>query len=316
MRTFSGIDALPSGEALACTVGIFDGVHRGHERVLRTLVQVAREERSLSAVVTFEPHPDQVLRGATPPLLCDPAERSSRIRDAGVDLLAIQHFDRAFAAQSVEVFLDRLSDGRRLDGVVMTAESAFGRDRQGTLERVRSLAFQRGFRVEEVSPQELRGTRVSSSRIRSEIEQGRLREAARCLGRRYAVIGEVIHGDGRGRGFGFPTANLAFDSPVALPPNGVYAVRVSWGGREPLRPAHRRDGVASLGVRPTFGGGDRLLEAHLFDFDDDLYGQRLRVEFFRRQRGERRFSSVRALVAQMDRDATRAREILDHVVRT
>ncbi len=311
MRTCAGIDALPRGERLTCTIGVFDGMHRGHHRVLGMLVRVAREERSLATVVTFEPHPEAVLRAAPPALLCDATERLARIGGAGVDLLALQQFDRAFAAQSPEAFLDRLSHGRRLAGLVMTAEAAFGRDREGTLERVRSLGVDRGFRVEEVSPQELRGGRISSSRIRAEVEQGRLSDAARCLGRRYAVIGEVAHGDHRGRELGYPTANLAFDAPVALPPNGVYAVRVSWGGPVPLRPAHRRDGVASLGVRPTFGGGARLLEAHLFDFDGDLYGQRLRVEFIRRQRGEKRFSSVEALVAQMDRDASRARAILE-----
>ncbi len=311
MRTLSGIDALPRGERIVCTVGVFDGMHRGHERVLRTLVQVAREERSLAAVLTFRPHPDAVLRGGAPPLLCDLAERASRIRKAGVDCLALQRFDMAFSAQSVETFLDRLSDGRELRGLVMTAESAFGRERQGTLDRVRSLADERGFRVEEVAPHELGGSRVSSSRIREHIERGRLYEAARCLGRRYAVIGEVVHGDHRGRELGYPTANLAYGAPVTLPPNGVYAVRASWGGHDPLRPAHRRDGVASLGVRPTFGGGARLLEVHLFDFDGDLYGLRLRVEFVRRQRGEKRFASVAALVSEMDRDASRARRILE-----
>ena len=310
MQTFSGIDELPGRARMAVTVGVFDGMHLGHERVLATLVRVAGEERALATVVTFDPHPDEVLRGAAPTLLCDPAERLARLRRAGIDLLVVQRFDRAFAAQSPEAFLDRLSDGRALAGLVMTAESAFGRDRAGTLARVRSLSDERGFRVEEVSAHEVRGTRVSSSRIREEVEQGRLADAARCLGRSYAVIGEVVHGDHRGRELGYPTANLRFEAPGALPPNGVYAVRASWAGRDPLTPAHRKDGVASLGVRPTFGGGARLLEVHLFGFDGDIYGERLRVEFVRRQRGEKRFASVASLVTQMDRDAARSRRIL------
>ena len=139
---------------------------------------------------------------------------------------------------------------------------------------------------------------------------GRLATARTLLGRRFAVVGTVVHGDGRGRELGYPTANLAFDQPVALPPDGIYAVRASWDGADPLHPRHRADGVASLGVRPTFGERTRLLEAHLFDVSPDLYGRRLRVEFVRRQRGERRFASAAALVTQMDLDAARARRIL------
>lgn len=152
--------------------------------------------------------------------------------------------------------------------------------------------------------------RVSSSRIRELVEEGLLAKAARLLGRRYAVVGTVVHGDRRGRTLGYPTANFAFDAPVCLPPDGIYAVRISWGGRSLLRPNHRANGVASLGVRPTFGVGARVLEVHLFDFDGDLYGRRMRVEFVRRQRGERRFHDAAALVRQMDRDAARARRVL------
>jgi riboflavin kinase/FMN adenylyltransferase len=123
-------------------------------------------------------------------------------------------------------------------------------------------------------------------------------------------VGTVVHGNRRGRTLGYPTANLSFADPVALPEDGIYAVRASWGGADPLRPARRADGVAALGVRPTFGGGDRMLEVYLFDFNESLYGERLRVEFVRRQRGEKRFASAAALVRQMDLDARRARDIL------
>ncbi|MEJ7753758.1 MAG: riboflavin kinase, partial [Candidatus Limnocylindrales bacterium] len=226
-------------------------------------------------------------------------------------LVVVQRFDRDFAAQPAEGFVERLARGRDLAGLVMSPESAFGRDRQGTLDRIRALSAERGFTLDESPSLELGGERVSSTRIRQLIEAGRLADAAALLGRRYAVIGEVVPGDRRGREMGYPTANLAFDEPVVLPPDGIYATRVSWGGEDPLRPGRTADGVASLGVRPTFANdGVRLLEVHLFDFDEDLYGQRLRVEFVRHQRGEQRFRSVDALVRQMDRDATRARRIL------
>ena len=185
----------------------------------------------------------------------------------------------------------------------MTPETAFGRDRDGTLAAIENLAPRLRFELIQVDQLLVGGRRISSGRIRDAVAAGRLAEARRLLGRDYAVVGEVVHGDGRGRDLGFPTANLRFDGPVVLPPNGIYAVRASWDGR----PA---DGVASLGVRPTFGAGERLLEVNLFDFEGDLYGRRLRVEFVRRQRGERKFGSVDALVSQMERDARRARQIL------
>ena len=164
-----------------------------------------------------------------------------------------------------------------------------------------------GFEVVHVPQVLVGGRRISSGRIRQAVIEGRLAEARRLLGRAYSVVGEVVHGDHRGRDLGFPTANLRFDAPVLLPPDGIYAVRVSWGGPDPAHPVQRADGVASLGVRPTFGAGERLLEVNLFDFDGDLYGQKLRVEFVRYQRGERKFGSVGALVKQMRRDAERAR---------
>ncbi len=142
------------------------------------------------------------------------------------------------------------------------------------------------------------------------VNHGRLSDARRLLGRTYSVTGRVVAGDRRGRDLGFPTANLEFASPVALPPDGVYAVRVRWGGADPENPAHQADGVASLGVRPTFGGGARLLEAYLFDFEGDLYDEQLRVEFVRRLRGEKKFGSAEALIAQMNRDAERAKRVL------
>jgi len=310
VKPVAGIDDLPRDLRFVATLGVFDGLHRGHAAILRTLAQTAERLDAMATVITFEPHPEAVLRGTPPLLLCDPAERLARLAtSAGV--VVIQRFDREFAAQSAEEFVERLARGRDLTGLVMSPESAFGRDRQGTLERIRALSAQRGFALAESRSLELGGERVSSTRIRLLIEAGRLTDAATLLGRRYAVIGEVVPGDRRGREMGYPTANLAFESAVVLPANGIYAARVSWGGDDPLRPARTADGVASLGVRPTFvDDGDRLLEVHLFDFDEDLYGERLRVEFVRRQRGERRFASAAALVHQMDRDASRARLLL------
>jgi riboflavin kinase/FMN adenylyltransferase len=222
----------------------------------------------------------------------------------------VQHFDHEFADQAPDAFLARLCEGRQLVAVVMTAESSFGRDRIGILTTIKRLGREMKFRVIEVRRLESDGGTLSSTRLRSLVNHGRLSDARRLLGRSYSVTGKVVDGDHRGRELGFPTANLEFASPVALPPDGVYAVRVGWGGTDPEHPANRAEGVASLGVRPTFGGGARLLEAYLFDFDGDLYGEQLRVEFVRRLRGEKKFGSAKALIAQMNRDAERAKKML------
>jgi riboflavin kinase / FMN adenylyltransferase len=310
VQLLDSVDDLPDGLRFVISVGVFDGLHRGHAHMLRTAASAAGRLDAEPVVLTFDPHPDELLRGAAPPLLCDPAEKLARLEAAGVGVTVRQRFDKEFADQRAEDFLRRLARDRSLAGVVMTDETAFGRDRAGTLAAVAALCPEIGFEIVYVPELLVGGRRVSSSRLREVLAAGRMGEAKRLLGRDYAVIGEVVAGERRGKELGFPTANLLFSRPVALPRDGIYAVRASWGGADPLAPAHHADGVASLGVRPTFGAGERLLEVHLFDFEGDLYGQRLRVEFVRRQRGESRFASAEALIRQMGLDAARARHIL------
>lgn len=310
MRVYRDMDALPARSRLAVTLGVFDGMHRGHTMLLGELVRGARAWDAEPTVITFEPHPDVVLRGAAPPLLCDPAERLARLEEARVEHAVLQRFDEAFRQQTPEQFLRRLRTGRTLAGLVMSPESAIGRGRSGTPEVLREIGARDGFRVGLVEAFEIGGERVSASRIRAELAAGRLPSARRMLGRDPSAVGTVVRGDGRGRLLGYPTANLAFEEPVALPSDGIYAVEVSWGGRDLLHPARRAGGVASLGVRPTFEPGARVLEVYLLDVDEDLYGRQLRVAFVRRQRGERRFPSAQALIEQMGRDTLRAREIL------
>lgn len=310
MRVLRGIEELPADLRFALTIGMFDGLHRGHQRAIAVLVRTARRARAQAVVLTFDPHPAQVLRGSAPPLLSSPAEKIARLAQLGVDTTVVQRFDAPFADQTPDAFLQRICATRRLVALVMTGESAFGRDRAGALDRIRQLAGEMNFRAVEVARLTADGGTISSTRLRGQLADGRLAEVRRLLGRRYAVTGRVVAGERRGRTLGYPTANLAFETPVALPPDGVYAVRVTWGGEDPLEPTRAADGVASLGVRPTFGGGERLLEVHLFDVDEDLYGNDLRVEFVRRLRGEKRFSSADALVDQMDRDSERAKSVL------
>ncbi len=311
MKVVRGIDELPHGLHFVLAIGTFDGVHRGHARVIATLTRAARELDATPVVLTFDPHPAAVLRGSPPPLLCDLAERLDLLDHLGVELAVVQTFDAEFADQPAEDFLARVSTGRELRGLVLTAESAFGRDRSAGLPAIRKLARTFGYRVIEVPRLASSGEVVSSSRLRGLLAEGRLSDIRRLLGRRYAVTGTVVRGDQRGRELGYPTANLSFTEPVALPRDGIYAVRVAWDAQDPAAQRQRRQGVASLGVRPTFDdGGARILEVHLFDFNGDLYGKHLRVEFVRRLRGEKRFANAQALIKQMDRDAARAREVL------
>lgn len=310
MQRLDSIEQLPRGLRFVAAVGVFDGMHRGHCRLLEAATSAARRMAARTVVVTFDPHPEAVLRGRAPALLCDLDERVARLEGAGVDLTVVQPFDRAFSELSAEEFVDRLAEGRELTALAMTSESAFGHRRAGTVATLAEAGRKRGFELVRVEPLSLGGARVSSSRIRELVAAGKLADTRRHLGRSHAVRGEVVQGDGRGRALGYPTANLSFEQPVALPPDGIYAVLASWGGPDPMRPTRREQGVASLGVRPTFGPGGRVLEVYVLDFDELIYGERLRVTFVRRQRGERRFPDPAPLVRQMGLDAARARTVL------
>lgn len=309
LRIVHDLDELPAGLRFVMAIGMFDGMHRGHRRVIAALLRAAARLDAEPVVLTFDPHPAQVLRGSAPPLLCAPDERLALLAGLGVAIAVVQRFDHAFADQPPEAFLARLCAGRHLAALVMTAESAFGRDRLGSLAAIRRLAPELGFQVIEVDRLASHGSTVSSSGLRALLAEGRLPAVRRQLGRPYSVVGRVVSGERRGRQLGYPTANLEFASPVALPQDGIYAVRAGWGGTDPLRPVHHADGVASLGVRPTFGAGARILEVHLLDTDESLYGQQMRVEFVRRLRAEKRFASAAELVREMDRDTARARRI-------
>lgn len=290
----------PSGVA----IGVFDGVHVGHAEVIHNLVERATSQGLQAGVLTFDPHPVEVLAPAhAPPLLTSIERRIELLMDHGVSWVGVLDLNDIRTMAPDEFVAVAVAGCANARLVAVGDDFRFGHDRAGDVRKLRELGKEHGF---EVAPVELvhddRGV-ISSTRIRTLLAEGDVAEAARLLGRPHRLSGTVLRGDARGRTLGFPTANLALPERLAVPSDGIYAVRVA-GGVE-------ADGVASLGVRPTFEtSGQRLLEVHLFDFDADLYGARLDVDFIDRLRGEERFDTVEALVAQMEKDASDARRVL------
>jgi riboflavin kinase/FMN adenylyltransferase len=285
----------------AVTVGVFDGVHRGHVRLICRLVERARSEGLSVGVLSFDPHPVEVLApGRAPLLITSPERRVELLEDLGIDWVGMLDLAQV-RMMSPEKFVSDVLVRRAASQLVLVGDDfRFGHDRRGDVATLKEAGERLGFEAGSVSLVADDGQVISSTRIRALIAEGRVAAAAELLGRPHRISGPVIHGEGRGRTLEYPTANLAPPAGIVMPADGVYAVR-----------ANDRDGVASLGVRPTFGhGGSRLLEVHLFDFDKDLYGTMLDVDFVERLRGEERFESVDDLVAQMHRDTVAARLIL------
>ena len=315
MRLVEGLDALHELDLLSIygeaspnshsvvAVGVFDGVHLGHHRLLHQLLEMASSLQGMPTVVTFANHPDQVLRGDAPPLICSVPHRLRLLRRAGVLRLVLLQFEPRLQNMTARAFAEDVLIGRlRARGLLLGYDSAMGKNREGTPDRFAELGAELGFEVQSGQPFELDGQPVSSTAIRKAIADGDLATARRYLGRFPGALGEVVHGDARGRTIGFPTANVALQNG-ALPPTAVYAVEAVVDGETFAA-------VANLGTRPTFGDGDNSLEVHLLDFDGDLYGRELEVTFRQMLREERRFDGVDELKAQIIRDVDAARACL------
>lgn len=286
------------------TLGNFDGVHRGHQAILGRVAETAHGAGGEAVAITFSPHPVAVLRPDRAPTALTPLrDKIPLIAATGIDVLIVQHFTPAFAAWSAEAFVERfIVDRLHATKVVVGHSVSFGQGRSGDAALLARLGAQYGFGVEVVGPVRAADLDVSSSAVRRAVLAGDVALAATLLGRPHRVSGRVVRGRQRGAAIGFPTANVAVRAGT-FPPDGVYAVRAHRGET-------RLDGVANLGTNPTFGVGPRTFEVHLFDFDDELYGERLTVSFVERLRGEVAFESVEALVAQIRRDADEARALL------
>ena len=293
----------PQG-SVAC-IGAFDGLHRGHQALLQHASSRARALGVPMVALGFEPLPREVFAHPPPSRLMLPRPKACGLFEAGAGLVGLLRFDAAFAAMSAERFVRRLLCERlRVREVWVGPDFRFGSKRGGDLATLHRLGGSCGFEAGEIAPVLLDGERVSSTRIRAALAAGDLPLAARMLGRPFAIEGHVLHGSRLGRKLGFPTANLRFDRKRP-PLSGIFAARVHGVG-EAAWPA-----VASFGTRPTVDGREPLLEAHLFDFDGDLYGRRIAVEFVAKLREEEKFDDLPALVAQMKVDAAQARAILE-----
>lgn len=310
MRIYRHYRTLPDeARGAAIAVGNFDGVHKGHQAVIGEAGRIARANNIPWAVLTFEPHPRRVFQPHQPPFRLTSVRGKARAVEAlGVDAMIVQRFNREFSQQPAETFVqDVLVDGFAANHVVAGYDFVFGHKRGGNCELLLSLGQKLGFRFTAVSAiNDGAGAVYSSTRIRSCLQQGDVRGAAAILGRHFSYEGRVSHGDQRGRTIGFPTLNLHLGSTVR-PALGVYAVRVGiLEGDETVW----HDGVANVGNRPTFGGKDVVLEAHVMDFSGDLYGKLIAVTLIDFIRAEKKFDGLEALRAQIATDTEAARNIL------
>ena len=309
MKREIGWEQIQRDPSSVVTVGTFDGVHRGHQAILAFLCGRAEALGGTPTVLTFDPHPRSVVRDADVPLLTTIDERAQALAAAGIARMVVLPFTHELAQYDPEAYVqDVLWDTIGLQMIAVGYDHRFGRDRGGDVSLLRTMGDTLGFRVEEIPPQSEDNAVISSTRIRAQIaEEGAVEEAARLLGRRYTLTGVVEKGDQRGRTIGFPTANIRLqDARSCMPHQGVYATRVHGEALDAPR-----TGMCNIGVRPTFDGTHPTIEVHLLDFEGDLYGETLCVEFVQRLRDEVKFDSVDALKSQLSKDRSHCIRVME-----
>ncbi|MYD11397.1 MAG: bifunctional riboflavin kinase/FAD synthetase [Chloroflexi bacterium] len=303
LRNFD--DAATETDSLV-TIGVFDGVHRGHQSLVRDLVERARAARRKAIAVTFFPHPDKVLdKTSERYYLTTPEKRAEFLLALGLDYVITLPFDESIRQLSASAFVDRLVGDLRMRELWVGADFALGFQREGDVPYLRAQGAARGFTVNAVALVSADDERdlISSSRIRECLRRGDVSMAREMLGRAYALEGTVVAGDGRGRGIGVPTANLAIWGEQLVPANGVYATWVQLGDDSYMA-------ATNIGRRPTFSGDNITVEAHLLDFSGDIYGEKAELRFEQRLRAEQRFNGLEELVAQIDKDIAATRRLL------
>ena len=302
--TVDELGALLPERGVTLTIGVFDGVHLGHQYLLRQVVDRARAADRLAAVITFHPHPRLVLQPEVKPAyLTSLEDRIRLIHDLGIDLIAPITFTLELSQRTPAQFFDLVQHHLRLEELLVGHDFALGKNRQGDLPTLQRLGAERGFAVAGVGPFLIDGVPVSSTRIRRAIAAGDMLTAARYLGRHFSIEGKVIEGDKRGRLLGFPTANQTISPDRIVPATGIYVTQTLIDGQT-------YGSVTNIGYRPTVNDRGLLIETNIFDFSGDLYGQMIRVELIYRLREEKKFSGLEELKAEIGRDAEAAREFL------
>lgn len=287
------------------TIGVFDGVHVGHQHLIKRLVQEAHQSDRLAVVLTFFPHPDVVLRGLTGRYyLTSAEERAALMLDLGVDFVVTHPFNIGIRQMRAAAFVDQLLLHLKMGELWVGEDFAMGFQREGNVSFLREDGTRKGFEVNTIPLVQTENSTITSTRIRESLMLGNVEDAQMLLGRPYAVTGEVIHGDARGRTIGFPTANIDIWESQVLPSYGVYAGYVAIDNE-------RFMAVTNIGVRPTFEEQTVRIEAHILDFTQDIYGKSLTFEFVKKLRGEKKFSGLDELMMQIQQDVTLARAILN-----
>ncbi|MBI2856226.1 MAG: bifunctional riboflavin kinase/FAD synthetase [Chloroflexi bacterium] len=304
MKAYEELPAVPPDTGTVLTIGVFDGVHRGHQHLLNCLTDTAAQRGLRSAVLTFVNHPRSVLFPDTCiSYISSVEDRLSLLSSNGVDMVVPLTFDLDLSRLRAHQFVELMQERLKMTGMVVGPDFAMGFQREGTPDVLQAIGAERGFSVSVIDPVSVSGERVSSTAIRGAISAGDMARATRYLGRPFALQGRVVKGMSRGKTLGFPTANLEVSKHRLMPGDGVYATWAHLGDS-------RHMAATNVGVRPTFGEQERMVEVYLLDFNGDLYGQELRVEFIQRLRDELRFDTPEALVAQMHRDVVQAKEAL------
>lgn len=308
MRIFRHIeDQGLSMRGTVATMGNFDGIHLGHQALVRNTVEESKRLGYPSTVLTFEPHPLKILAPErAPSLILSYEDKIALLQSLGVDIVVAQRFDRQFASIPADDFVRQfLVDRLKVKKLWVGRDLRFGQGRRGGTDDLLRLAADAGFDVGVLDPILLNGIRISSSRIRQLVEEGRVAEVRPMLGRYHFVSGRIVAGNRRGRELGFPTANIATETEV-VPLNGIYATLTQLQNRRLLS-------VSSVGINPTFGDGPRTVESFILDFDGDIYGERITLSFVQRIRDEKKFVAVKDLIAQMHEDVKHARAVFKEV---
>jgi riboflavin kinase / FMN adenylyltransferase len=288
------------------TIGTFDGVHAGHQKILQTLFTIAKEKKADPVVLTFASHPRKILNAATPPrILTTKSEKIRAIMECGIDNIIMLQFTKAMANMHADEFLKMVIDKIGISHLVVGYDHAFGKDRDGNYKFLSDISKKIGFDITRVEPRNFHSAPISSSWIRAEIEDGNISFANTLLSRRYSLFGKVVKGEGRGMQIGFPTANIIPEDPdKVIPKDGVYAVKVV------IDKNNKKDGMLNIGTNPTFSNTERTIELNIFNFEGNIYGEILEIDFYNRIRDEVKFDSPEFLKEQLYKDKQSVQEKL------